>query len=108
MKCMSAFYSLTIVCLSASFVTATLPAQAQWMTDNSEDAPVESVNEDASRSEVILLEAPPTSLLTEDASILNQLADQINQGMGGPSDDFLPDGMVVRGSNSSLQLGSEL
>lgn len=43
-----------------------------------------------------------------DADTLNDVANQINQGIGGDSEEFLPDGMVVRGSAGSLQLGSEI
>ncbi|NEQ96439.1 MAG: hypothetical protein F6K30_06900, partial [Cyanothece sp. SIO2G6] len=108
MKFNPALSTITAVLLGASLATATLPARAQWATDTTEQPTVEPTRENAEPSEIILFEALPTQLLTEDANILNRLADQINQEVDGTSEDFLPDGMVVRGSNSSLQVGSEL
>ena len=66
--------------------------------------------ENVDLSDFVLLEPRGTELSTEDPEALNNLADRINQTLGGSerSDNFIPDGMVVRGSNSSLQLGGEL
>ena len=48
------------------------------------------------------------SLTARNTDDLNTVADQINQIIDSDSDEFLPEGMVVRGSAGSLQLGSEL
>ena len=70
--------------------------------------------EDASQSSnqnAELLQVEPRGLdvsADEDTDDLNAVASQINQVIDSDSDGFLPEGMVVRGSAGSLQLGSEI
>ncbi|MGK7888221.1 MAG: hypothetical protein AB4042_02740 [Leptolyngbyaceae cyanobacterium] len=119
MKCIATVSPIAIFCLSVSFAATISPTQAQETTDTPTGSTIEQISDNTDDSEIvnnlvneavremILLETAPIHLLTEDTNILNLLADQINQEMDGPAASLLPEGMVIRGSNSSLQLGSE-
>ena len=100
----------TLVCLGS---VITLPALA-------DSQPIYSGNDSVTEAENASSTPTPNAdfLIVEprrlevghdaDADTLNDVANQINQGIGGDSEEFLPDGMVVRGSSGSLQLGSEI
>lgn len=101
----------TFLCLG-SVVSAVVPAWADTLPVVDENSLMES--EEASQPSTPtadLLIVDPIgleSLTDQNEDDLNAVANRINQVIESDSDEFLPEGMVVRGTAGSLQLGSEL
>ena len=89
-----------------------LAEPTQSITDENSSIPEQGLDLSSPRGDATLLFVEPRGLdVSEgaDAEDLNNVAAQINQEIANDaSEEFLPDGMVVRGSNRSLQVGSEL
>jgi len=102
------------IALLAGFAAAGWSPSAIAQSEPTASTEVENSIEPADASvgnataETIRLEPRQINFTTEGLPGLGLLAEQINQGVGSDADGFLPDGMVVRGSNSSLQVGGEL
>ncbi|MEM9218215.1 MAG: hypothetical protein AAGD25_28220 [Cyanobacteria bacterium P01_F01_bin.150] len=102
----------TLFCLGSS-ISSIAPAWADSPTANLENDVV-TETEDASlsnSSSADSLLVKPRSIEVEsdpDANALDDVANQINQVIESDSEEFLPEGMVVRGSSGSLQVGSEI
>lgn len=100
----------TLLCLGSVVSTTalvwadTLPVvEENGMTEMEESSQPSMPSADLLLVDPIGLE----SLTDQNEDDLTDVANSINQVIESDSDEFLPEGMVVRGSAGSLQLGSE-
>ena len=96
-----------------SFISSASSAWADAQPIQSKNNPVTEAEDvdSASRQSADFLLVEPRRVEVEndaDADTLDDVANQINQVIEDDSEEFLPEGMVVRGSAGSLQLGSEI
>ena len=111
MKATLLLTATTFLCLG-SVIHCAAPSWADSLPVN-EDAEMTGVEDSAQPSsqtaDLLLVEPRRFNVSTDEKTdALNAVASQINQVIESDSDDFLPEGVVVRGSQGSLQLGSEL
>ena len=105
------FLSATVLLCLGSVISSALPTRSEPLPVNeqNETTELEEVPHPTPQTADLLLVEPRglDSLTDENTDAFNAVANQINQGIDNDSDEFLPEGMVVRGSEGSLQLGSE-